>query len=258
MPYDVNHALEHPDVAGWALGALEGEDSQAFEEHLQSCDDCQAAVAEFEAVAEALKHPAPAVEPPADLQARTIAAVQRAAMAAERPEQAPDKAAGNALDKASRWWQRHWTGRFLPVLTAVAAAAVTAGAFLGAQIFQAAAPAVAASYNLAARPGQVGSATGVARDVHGGYEIQLTVKDLPKLAPGQFYECWYKGPANSAGQQQLVSGGTFFSSNGTVTMLTAADPDEFRIMEITVEQPGAGNQQGTVIASGSAQHLQDD
>ena len=249
MPYDVNHALEHPDIAGWALGALDGEDSQAFEEHLQSCDGCQAAVAEFEAVAQALKHPAPAVEPAADLQARTIAAVQHAAMAAKRPEKSPAK--------ASHWWHLHWTSRFLPALTAVAAAAVTAGAFLGVQIFQAAAPA-AASYNLAARPGQIGSATAVARDVHGGYEIQLTVKDLPKLAQGQFYECWYKGPATSAGQQQLVSGGTFSSSNGTVTMLTAASPGEFRVMEITVEQPGAGNQQGTVIASGSAQHLHDD
>jgi anti-sigma-K factor RskA len=250
MPYDVNHALEHPDVAGWALGALDGEDSQAFEEHLRSCDDCRAAVAEFEAVAEALKHPAPAIEPAADLQARTVAAVQYAAKAAKRPEKSPDK--------ASHWWRLHWTGRFLPLLTAVAAAAVTAGAFLGGQIFQAATPAVAASYHLAARPGQVGSATGVAREVHGGYEVQLTVKDLPKLRPGQFYECWYAGPDNRAGHQQLVSGGTFSSSNGAVTMLTAANLGEFRVMEITVEQAGAGNQQGTVIASGSAQDVHDD
>jgi anti-sigma-K factor RskA len=248
VPYDVNHALEHPDIAGWALGALDGEDSQAFGEHLQSCKACQAAVAEFEAVAEALKQPAPDVEPPADLRARTIAAVQHAAMAAMRPEKSPAK--------ASHGWHRHGTGRFLPVLTAVAAAAVTAGAFLGAQIFQAA-PAVAASYHLAARPGQIGSGTAVARDVHGGYEIQLTVKDLPELAQGQFYECWYQGPASSAGQQ-LVSGGTFSTGNGTVTMLTAAPPGEFRVMEITVEQPGAGNQHGTVIASGSAQDLHDD
>src|ERR1700676_624279 len=93
MPYDTAHALEHAEVAGWPLGALDRDDAQAFEEHLHSCDDCQAAAAEFEPVVTGLKRAAPAVEPPDDLEAKTIAAVKYAVMAgkptavmAEKPE----------------------------------------------------------------------------------------------------------------------------------------------------------------------------
>ena len=248
MPYDLNHALEHPDVAGWVLGALDPVDAQDFEAHLGSCEACQAAVAEFEPVARALRSAAPAAEPPADLQARTAAAVQYAILAAGRPEQ--------AQGKASRWWHLHWTNRFMPLFTAVAAAAVTAAAFVGVQIFQSA-PALAASYVLTPLPGQAGSATATSRDVAGGYEIQLTAKDLPKLGPGEFFECWYADPDSRAGHLDLITGGTF-SGNGTFTMWTAADPGTFKVMEISEEKASAGGQQGQVILRGTARSVHDD
>ena len=249
MPYDMSHALEYPDVAGWVLGALDSADAQAFEAHLGSCEACQATVAEFEPVARGLRIAASAAEPPADLQARTIAAVQYAAMAAGRPEQ--------AQGKASRWWHLHWSNRFVPLFTAAAAAAVTAAAFIGVQIFASAAPAVAASYVLTPSPGLAGSATATARDVAGGYQVQLTAKDLPKLGPGEFFECWYADPDSRPGHPDLISGGTF-SGDGTFTMWTAADPDTFRVMKITVEKAGAGSQQGQVILSGTARSVHDD
>jgi anti-sigma factor RsiW len=86
MPYDVRHALDHAEVAGWVLGVLDPDDARDFHTHLLGCDQCQAAVAEFEPVARGLKHAAPAVEPPADLAAKTIAAVQHAILAG-RPAQ---------------------------------------------------------------------------------------------------------------------------------------------------------------------------
>ena len=89
MPSDAHHALERPEVAGWALGALDPDDLTAFEEHLQSCEQCQAVVAEFEPVVQGLKCAAPAAEPPADLEARTIAAVQYAVMAESQPDPVP-------------------------------------------------------------------------------------------------------------------------------------------------------------------------
>jgi anti-sigma-K factor RskA len=249
VPYDVNHALEHPDVAGWVLGVLDPVDAQAFEAHLGSCEACQATVAEFEPVARSLRIAAPAAEPPADLQARTVAAVQYAIMAAGRPEQ--------AQGKASRWWHLHWGNRFMPLFTAAVAAAVTAAAFIGVQIFAFTAPAVAASYVLTPSHGQLGSATATARDVAGGYEIQLTAKDLPKLGRGEFYECWYAGPDSRPGHLDLIAGGTF-SGNGTFTMWTAADLGSFRVMEITEEKAGAGSQQGQVVLRGTAQNVHDD
>ncbi len=79
MPYDAQHALEHPETAGWALGALDPDDAAAFEEHLQSCQQCQEQTAEFAPVARSLTLAAPADIPPPDLLGRTVAAVRHAA-----------------------------------------------------------------------------------------------------------------------------------------------------------------------------------
>ena len=253
MPYDAQHALEHAEVAGWALGALDPDDAAAFEEHLRSCRQCQAAAAEFAAVTGSLALAAPAAEPPPDLEIKTLAAVRYAVMAESRAR--PEPAAPNpaAASKASRWWHLHWSNPLLSAVTALGAAAVTAAAFIGAQVFPAAAPAVAASFDLKAQPGQSGSATATARRIHGGFEIQLTAKQLPKLSQGQFFECWYAGPDNRPGNRQLITAGTFSSSNGTFTMWSAADPGTFKIMQITEEQAGSGSQHGIVILSGTAQ-----
>ena len=86
MPYDVQHALDHAEVAGWVLGVLDPDDARDFEAHLLGCGQCQAAVAEFEPVARGLSGAAPAVEPPADLAVKTLAAVQHAILAG-RPAQ---------------------------------------------------------------------------------------------------------------------------------------------------------------------------
>ena len=238
MPFDMEHALEHPDAAGWVLGALDPAEAQSFEDHLQSCAECQTVVAEFEAVAVTLGHPAPAAEPPADLEARTVAAVQYAMLAASHP--AP------AVNRASRWWHLHWSARFVPAVSVLAGAAVAAAGFLGAQLFQSA-PAVAATFALSAQPGQAGSATAVARIVHGGYQIQLSLDQLPALRPGQFFECVYVGAGG-----ELVSGGTFATSHGTVTMQSAANPGDFRVIQIRREQPGLGVASAPVILSGTA------
>jgi anti-sigma factor RsiW len=96
---EMSHALERPEAAAWVLGSLDPADARCFEDHLRSCEECQAAVAEYAAVAEALKGPVPVAEPPADLGARTVAAVQYAVLAASRPA-----AAGR---KASHWWHLH-------------------------------------------------------------------------------------------------------------------------------------------------------
>jgi len=277
MPYDAGHVLEHAEVAGWALGALDPDDAQTFEEHLRTCDDCQAAAAEFQPVVTGLKQAAPAVEPPADLEAKTIAAVQYAVLAGKLAAASAEKPAAvttekpttimarpaavtaspprAAAAKASRWWHLHWTNPMLPLATALAAAAVTAAAFIGVQALPFNAPAVAATINLQAKPGFSGLGHATAQHISGGWKIQLTVKHLPALHTGQFYECWYAGPDNLPGNPQLISAGTFVvdrNGNGTFTMWSAADPAKFKTMQITVEQLGDASQQGQVILSGVA------
>jgi hypothetical protein len=251
--YDARHALEHPEVAGWALAVLDPDDAAAFKRHLQTCEQCQVEVAEFTPVARSLPLAASAVEPPAGLELAVVAAVQYAAMAQSAatspvPEapatsvQADVKQEATAKDR--RWWHLHSAN---PLFAALAAAAVTAAAFLGATFFESA-PALAATFTLHPQPGQIGSATAAARRVTGGYQIKINLKHLARLSPGQFYECVYVGQ----GGGELVSGGTFSTGNGTVTMQSAANPGEFRMIEIRREQPGVDVQHAPVVLTGIA------
>ena len=253
MVYDAQHALEHPEVAGWALGSLDPDDVAALEQHLRTCEQCRGEVAEFSPVAESLALAAPAVEPPADLDLKVVAAVQYAALAesAATPSVPEAPATATKADvkpatttKVRRWWHLHWTN---PLLSALAAAALTAAAFLGAALLQSA-PALAATFTLRPQAGQVGSATAVARSVTGGFQIKMNLKHLAKLGPRQFYECVYVGQ----GSGELVSAGTFLTSNGTVTMQSAANPSQFRIIQIRREQPGVDVQHAPVVLTGVA------
>ena len=228
MVYDARHALEHPELAGWALGTLDSDDAAAFRQHLQTCEQCQTEVAEFTPVARSLALAAPAVEPPVGLELKVVAAVQYAVMAdgaatsavPEAPAMtAPTDVKPNTITKAHGWWHLHWTN---PLLSALAAAAVTAAAFLAATLFQSA-PALAATFTLRPQPGQVGSATAVARVITDGYQIKVDLKHLARLGPGQFYECVYVGRNG----RELISGGTFSADNGIVTMQSAANPSDF-------------------------------
>jgi len=110
MTYDAQHALEHPEVAGWALGALDPDDAAALEEHLKSCEQCQAEATEFAPVARSLVLAAPAAEPPPDLELKMLAAVQYAVMT-ESPEQSeprrePATPKPDPESKASRSFRR--------------------------------------------------------------------------------------------------------------------------------------------------------
>ena len=251
MVYDARHALEHPEVAGWALGSLDPDDVAAVEQHLQTCEQCRGEVAEFSPVAESLALAAPAVEPPADLDLKVVAAVRYAAMAesAATPSVPEVPATATQADvkpgtatKARRWWHLHWTN---PLLAALAAAALTAAAFLGAALFQSA-PALAATFTLRPHTGEVGSSTAVARSFTSGFQIKMDLKHLARLGPGQFYECVYVG----RGDGELVSAGTFLTSNGTVTLQSAANPSQFRIIQIRREQPGVDVRHAPVVLAG--------
>jgi hypothetical protein len=264
MVYDATHALDHPETAGWALGALDPDDAARFVDHLATCQQCQEEVAEFTPVAKSLTQAAPAVEPPANLELKVVAAVRYTAMAERAasstttsttspgvaPSAQPEPESARTT-KAHRWWHLHWAN---PLFAALAAAAVTAAAFLGGTLFQTV-PALAATIKLTAQPGFAGSGLATARHTHGGYKISLTVTGLPIPGPGQFYECWYAGPANHAGHLELITAGTFIvdrSGSQTLDMWSAANPAKFKIMQITIEQPGDASQHGKVILSGTA------
>jgi anti-sigma factor RsiW len=60
----MSHSELEELAAGYVLGALEPDDEQAFQRHLEGCPTCQANVRELEAVVGELAYSAPPVDPP--------------------------------------------------------------------------------------------------------------------------------------------------------------------------------------------------
>lgn len=103
--------------------------------------------------------------------------------------------------------------------------------------------------------GTAASGQATAQRMPGGWSIQLSVHGLTPLAAGEFYECWFAAAGNRAGHLVLISAGTFStgrSGSASVSMWSAADPRQFRTMEITAQSPGRASQLGRVILSGVA------
>lgn len=278
MPPDANRELGHPDAAGWALGALDPKDAAAFQVHLRDCAECQSAVAEFESMARALKSPAPAVEPPPDLEAKVVASVQHAVLTAKQAGETPtiarrrratpaakgdpeakrhEQTPEPARARISKWWHWHWNAPVFSVAAALGAAAAAVVAVVVVQHGHTATPAVAGTViplQAQVTSGPAPSGQAIAQHSEVGWQIHLTVKHLPALGPGQFYECWYAGPGNGPGHPNLITAGTFTvgrSGAASVTMWSAADPHQFPTMKITVQRPGDPGQPGPVILSGS-------
>ena len=156
-------------------------------------------------------------------------------------------------------WRRY-RGR-LTAIVAIAAAIITAAIVLplslgGGRITPAQATAVIPLHaTTAARLHGYGAATGRAaarQDASGSWTISLTVTHLKSFGDSQWYTCWYvsrNGQVASAGTFQVRDTGSW-----TFPMTSAADPHDFRTMEITLGPPSKnGELAGPVILSGQTQ-----
>jgi hypothetical protein len=195
---------------------------------------------------EAKVQPVPQLRPPTEAQPRPPAAGQPApAEAAARP----------VVTRLPAW--RRYRGR-LTAAAAVAAAVITTAivlplAFGGGRITPAQATAVIPLHaTTAARLDGYGAATGRAtgrQDASGSWTISLTVAHLKSFGDSQWYTCWYvgrNGQVASAGTFQVRDGGSW-----TFPMTSAADPRDFRTMEITLGPPSKnGGRAGPVILRG--------
>jgi len=104
----MRHTLTDEETQGqaalYALGALEGAEARAFEEHLAGgCAACAAEVEEFVAAVDALAHAAPPAEPPAGARAKLLARVggggggqEQAAESGSTEIRPPEKSEGRA------------------------------------------------------------------------------------------------------------------------------------------------------------------
>jgi anti-sigma-K factor RskA len=64
------HSIFRENLSAYALGALEGEEVRALEAHLQTCDSCQAELAEYRAISDGLLMTLPPRLPSAALRKR--------------------------------------------------------------------------------------------------------------------------------------------------------------------------------------------
>ena len=76
--------LAHPDAFNFVFGTLGAAKSVWFNSHLDGCRHCQKVVAEYSDIGQIIQNLPPHVEPPADLEDRTVAAMA-AAQAAGGP-----------------------------------------------------------------------------------------------------------------------------------------------------------------------------
>jgi hypothetical protein len=252
----------HPQAADWVLGTLRPDEVAGFQLHLKGCPHCQAATAEFGPLGQMLQHLPPAAEPPPALEARTIASILEAATEDQArispaPAQTGTGEQPGGMAKVIRF--PRWPGRtgLLTIATAVAAAIIAAVLVLPG--LSGGAPRGAFAFKLVPAAGSAqtaASGTATARKgASGSWNVTVTVHHLQSLRDGSWYECLYV----SRDGRQTLSAGTFLvpsSGSWTFTMTSAADPEKFGAMEITVQSPGSdGALQHAVVLSGTAQKL---
>ena len=267
----------HPDAFDFAFGNLPQGRRAEFNRHLSGCPHCQKVVDEYSDIGQIVKNLPPHVEPPADLEDRTVAAMV-AALAkrrdrADRRADSEDQAAARVYPIPQRQppaepetkvqprpqlqppaettarprithlplWRR-FPRRLAGV---IAAAAVIVAAIVVPLSLVGRSPAVATVViplhaTAAAKVFGVADATALAtaRQVDQSWTFDLTVHGLKQLPGNDFYECWWVTPGHT---RLLATGGSFVVGNAgstTVTMTTGVDPtQQFRQMEITAETP---------------------
>jgi Anti-sigma-K factor rskA, C-terminal len=252
--------LAHPDAFDFAFGNLPPVKRSEFNRHLSRCPHCQKVIDEYSEIGQVIKLLPPHVEPAADLEERTVAAMV-AALAGkqaedERPADAGDQSATRvyqipqrrpspvpetqvhprpqlqppaettARPMATRLpvWRRY-PRRLAGVVAAAAAVIVAAIVVPTSLLGRSAAVATVVIPLHATTAAKVfgvadASARATARQVDQSWTFDLTVHGLKVLPGNDVYECWWKGPGSTKTHPQLVSGGTFVVGNSGATTVT--------------------------------------
>jgi anti-sigma factor RsiW len=267
--------LAHPEAFDYVFGNLAPARRAEFDRHRADCRYCQGVIAEYAEIGGIIKLLPPQAEPTADLEDRTVAAMiaavgeqpaepetlikprPRLGPAAEdatqpRPTLVNQPAPAETTDRPAVTWLpvwRRYPGR-LAAAVAVAAAIIAAAVVVPLRGSPAQTTVVIALRVTAAGQAKgFGAATGQAvarQDASGSWDITLTVQHLKHFDDKPWYECWYV----SQDGRQAASAGTFLvpaSGSRTFSMTSAADPRDFRTMEITLQSPSKDGALGSLV-----------
>ena len=223
----------HPteELAGYALGALEGSEGIRVETHVATCATCASALAQYRAIVSTLPIGLDPVAPPPEAWA---------AIRAEARRQRLPVGAGNRVRPS--WRRAMW-----PVLTTLVASLLVWNVVLQRELTRRApGPAPGPEVDaLSRRPGrlvilvgtgQPGASARLFVAVDGGGH--LAISGLTPLPRGRTYQLWFIGTGASA-----VTGGTFGVNARGLAWAKAGVPaslDEVRAIAVT-EEPAPGS-----------------
>ncbi len=230
----------HLDLGGYLLGALEPAEREAYERHLESCQECREELRDLGDLAPLLDvaFAADAADPPPELRVRTLAALER-----EVGPDARDRVLGLAPQRGERrWWVRR--GGAFALATGLAAVA----AFFVGRTYESRERGpveVRAALSAPGDPSIDASAQVVKTGI--GRVIEFRSEELPILPTGEFYELWFVGPGDTLAEPNRISAGTFHpdeEGRSHVTFAAAVDPAKYPVLSVTAE-PGDGDPRRT-------------
>jgi anti-sigma-K factor RskA len=209
------------DVAAYLLGALDEDERDAFERHLETCHVCQDECARLEPAAEALPRSVEQYDPPPGLKLALMERVQADVAPARRPR--PSFAERFSFVRPQ-------------VAVGLAAAALAIGVAVGIGLSgggNEGARTVAASVDQA-RIGEAKAELVVPGDDH---DAHLNVSAMPQTRPGQVYEVWLK-------RGDRIEPGPLFGvdRNGNGAAAVPGDLDGVDQVMVTRERAGGARQ----------------
>ena len=225
-------------AGAFALGAVTPDESAAIQAHLENCADCRQELGQMVEVAMAMPLAVEAVEPPAGLRQRIVAAIAEDAagdgiVSLPGAREARARQAESAADATPSQRRSFWTSRAWPALAAAAlVAAVGLGGYSYSQ--QQSQPKVYALH-VQADP----QATGQLTYVPNQHTTYVTVDGAPDPGLGKTYQMWLvrDGKPESVGTIKPDPGG---KADATLTK----DLGGYQQFSVTVE-PAGGSAQPT-------------
>jgi len=178
------------------------------------------------------------VDPPVDLEDRTLAAVRAELDSRQAP--AADELAV-ARERRSR--RRRWAAVLVASAAAVVFGAVATIAVIGNNQPQSTVVVLAGTE---LEPGATGRATIAPRN--SGFEIKLDISGLPPAPTGSYYQGWLRNEDGDA-----VTIGTFHGRGGTddIVLWSGVDVADYPTLTVTIQQEGAGAESsGQVVLRG--------
>jgi Anti-sigma-K factor rskA, C-terminal/Putative zinc-finger len=242
----------HPNLAAFALGGLEAEETAGVRHHLGTCPVCRSELEELRKVNRALEVAPPPATPPSYLKGEILSRV--------RAEQLPPpNKAGMAEKSSSLDKQRssHRTPRFnrfkelrlvLPSAAAATLVAVMAlGIFFG--FLREETP--VATIQLIPTPQEAAGLKGywgvaeIRPQPSGNQQVELKLNNFDEPKPNSYYELWF-----SSGEKRISAGSFTSVGQGETRVLLNVPPEasKYHTLLITEEHVGKGSAPGREVA----------